>query len=143
VRAYIVALRALLRGEPVEWDGALIKMLHLDGFAAPRPLDVPLIVGAAGPKGLAVAAELADGVFVAGGTSGPRRRLAHRTSGRRGRTTVRMRPPRRSASSPVAGAGSGIPSSASAVSRRIPAPCPPGNSDGGGPLASSRHRTGH
>ena len=69
VRAYMVALRALLRGEEVEWEGAMIKMLHLDGFAAPRPLDVPLIVGAAGPKGLAVAEELGDGVFVAGGTS--------------------------------------------------------------------------
>ena len=69
VRAYIVALRARRRGEAVEWEGAMIKMLHLDGFAAPRPLDVPLIVGAAGPKGLAVAEELGDGVFVAGGTS--------------------------------------------------------------------------
>jgi 5,10-methylenetetrahydromethanopterin reductase len=69
VRAYIVALRALLRGEEVEWEGRMIKMLHLDGFAAPRPLDVPLLIGAAGPKGLAVAEELGDGVFVAGGTS--------------------------------------------------------------------------
>jgi 5,10-methylenetetrahydromethanopterin reductase len=67
VRAYVLALRALLRGEEVEWEGAPIKLLHLDGFAVPRPLDVPLIVGAGGPKGLAVAAEVGDGVFVAGG----------------------------------------------------------------------------
>lgn len=68
VREYVLALRALLRGETVEWDGAPIKMLHLPGFAAARPINVPLIIGVAGPKGLQVAEEVADGVIGATAT---------------------------------------------------------------------------
>ncbi|MGD9891952.1 MAG: LLM class flavin-dependent oxidoreductase [Dehalococcoidia bacterium] len=63
VRAYIEALRALLRGEDVMWDGAVIKMLHPAGFAPPRPIAVPILVGADGPKGAAVAQDLGDGIF--------------------------------------------------------------------------------
>jgi len=66
VADYIRALRALLRGEDVEWDGALTRMLHPAGFAPPRPIEVPILVAAAGPKGQAVARELGDGVFSAG-----------------------------------------------------------------------------
>ncbi len=60
VAAYIRALRGLLRGEEVLWDGALAKMLER------KPVDVPLLVGADGPKGRAVAAELGDGVLGSG-----------------------------------------------------------------------------
>jgi 5,10-methylenetetrahydromethanopterin reductase len=67
VRRYLAVLRALLRGEEVEWEGAAIKMIHPDGFAPSRPIDVPLLVAADGPKGLAVARELGDGVFRASG----------------------------------------------------------------------------
>lgn len=63
VRQYVAALRALLRGEEVEWEGGVIKMLHPEGYAAPRPIDVPIVIAAAGPKGIAAARELADGVF--------------------------------------------------------------------------------
>ncbi|HZQ35017.1 MAG TPA: LLM class flavin-dependent oxidoreductase, partial [Dehalococcoidia bacterium] len=63
VAAYVRALKALLRGEEVEWDGAVMRMMQPDGFAPPRPIDVPLLIGAAGPKGLAAARALADGVF--------------------------------------------------------------------------------
>jgi 5,10-methylenetetrahydromethanopterin reductase len=62
--AYIRAYRGLLRGETVEWEGARMRMLHPPGHAAPRPVDVPVIVGALGPKGAAVARELGDGLFV-------------------------------------------------------------------------------
>jgi 5,10-methylenetetrahydromethanopterin reductase len=65
IRAYIIALKALLRGEEVDWDGTLIKMLHRDGFAPRRPIDVPVLVAASGPKGFAVAAEVGDGVVLA------------------------------------------------------------------------------
>jgi len=65
VRTYVEALRALLRGEDVTWDGAVIRMAHPEGFAPPRPLDVPILIGADGPKGLAVARALGDGVFSA------------------------------------------------------------------------------
>jgi 5,10-methylenetetrahydromethanopterin reductase len=63
MEAYIRVYRGLLRGETIEWEGARMRMLHPPGHAAPRPLDVPIIVGALGPKGAAVARELGDGLF--------------------------------------------------------------------------------
>jgi 5,10-methylenetetrahydromethanopterin reductase len=62
--SYIRAYRALLRGETIEWEGARMRMLHPPGHAAPRPVDVPIIIGALGPKGHGVARELGDGVYV-------------------------------------------------------------------------------
>src|SRR4051812_30868660 len=58
VADYVRTLRALLRGETAEWDGAVVKMIHPDGFVAARPVDVPILIGADGPKGLAVAKAL-------------------------------------------------------------------------------------
>jgi 5,10-methylenetetrahydromethanopterin reductase len=66
VERYVTAVRGLLRGETVEWEGALIRMLHTDGFVAGRPLDVEVLIGADGPKGTAVAERVGDGVFAAG-----------------------------------------------------------------------------
>jgi 5,10-methylenetetrahydromethanopterin reductase len=63
VAAYIECVQALLRGEQTEWEGAVIQMMQPDGFAAPRPVAVQWVVGAQGPKGQAVAEQLADGVF--------------------------------------------------------------------------------
>jgi 5,10-methylenetetrahydromethanopterin reductase len=63
VQAYIRNLRALLRGEAVEVDGRMVAMCHPDGWAPPRPIDVPIIVAANGPKGLDVARATGDGVF--------------------------------------------------------------------------------
>jgi 5,10-methylenetetrahydromethanopterin reductase len=71
VRRYLLTLQALLRGEQVEWEGATIQMLHRPGFAPPRPLSVPFIVAVGGPKGLAVARELAEGVWSMGLAAGP------------------------------------------------------------------------
>lgn len=76
VRGYVAALKALLRGELIEWEGKLIQMMHPAGFGAPRPIDVPIILGIGGPKGASAAEDLADGVFVAGAppaASGPGR----------------------------------------------------------------------
>ena len=64
MEAYIRAYRGLLRGETIEWEGARMRMLHPAGHAAPRPVEVPVIIGALGPKGAAVARELGDGLFV-------------------------------------------------------------------------------
>ncbi|HTI75450.1 MAG TPA: LLM class flavin-dependent oxidoreductase [Mycobacterium sp.] len=66
VKEYVTALRALLRGETVQWDGAPIRMLHTDGFLADRPVDVEVLIGADGPRGTAVAERVGDGVFAAG-----------------------------------------------------------------------------
>jgi 5,10-methylenetetrahydromethanopterin reductase len=63
VGVYLRALRGLLRGEEVEWEGSVVRLLQLPGIAAPRPVEVPLLVAAEGPKGLAVARELGDGLF--------------------------------------------------------------------------------
>jgi alkanesulfonate monooxygenase SsuD/methylene tetrahydromethanopterin reductase-like flavin-dependent oxidoreductase (luciferase family) len=51
---YIGAFRRMLRGETVEWDGARMRMLHPAGHAAPRPVEVPVLISALGLKGLAV-----------------------------------------------------------------------------------------
>ena len=61
--AYIRAYRGLLRGETVEWEGARMRMLHPPGHGAPRPVEVPVLISALGPKGAAVTRELADGLF--------------------------------------------------------------------------------
>lgn len=63
VAEYVRVLRALLTGADAEWDGKMLRMLHPAGYGAARPVDVPILIGADGPKGLAVAAELGDGVF--------------------------------------------------------------------------------
>lgn len=63
MESYIRAFRALLRGEVVEWEGAQMQMLHPDGHAPARPVDVPVLIGALGPKGHEVAKELGDGLY--------------------------------------------------------------------------------
>src|SRR5271169_1146125 len=65
VGAYVDALQGLLRGEDVEWEGKTLRMLHLPGFGAARPVDVPFLIGASGPKGLEMARRLGAGVFSA------------------------------------------------------------------------------
>lgn len=64
VADYVRCLKGLLAGEVVTWEGAKMRMLHPAGFAEPRPLQVPFLFGTAGPKGLAAAHNLADGVFL-------------------------------------------------------------------------------
>jgi 5,10-methylenetetrahydromethanopterin reductase len=60
---YIRAFRGLLRGEVVEWEGAQMQMLHPEGHAPARPIDVPVLISALGPKGAEVTRELADGLY--------------------------------------------------------------------------------
>jgi len=63
MESYIRAYRGLLRGDVVEWEGARMRMLHPDGHAPARPVEVPVVIGALGPKGHKVAQELGDGLF--------------------------------------------------------------------------------
>lgn len=65
VAEYVRCLKSLLAGQTGEWEGSKVRMLQLPGFGAKRPVQVPILIGADGPKGLAVAAELGDGVFSA------------------------------------------------------------------------------
>jgi 5,10-methylenetetrahydromethanopterin reductase len=62
MRDYLTQLRALLRGETTEAEGARIAMLHLEGFAPKRPIETPLLLGVMGPKGVGIARDIADGV---------------------------------------------------------------------------------
>jgi 5,10-methylenetetrahydromethanopterin reductase len=64
MESYIRAFRGLLRGDVVEWEGAQMQMLHPAGHAPARPVDVPVLIGALGPKGHRVAKELGDGLYV-------------------------------------------------------------------------------
>ena len=96
---YIEQVRALLRGEKVEVDGAIVQMLHAPDFAPPFPITTPIIVAANGPKGLEVADELGDGVMTIGGgdptSTGARcSRSApcSTTASRRGFASARSRP---------------------------------------------------
>ncbi len=70
VEHYVRTVQGLLRGEQVEWEGAPIRMLHPAGFGAPRPVDVPFIIAAAGPKGIEVARSIGQGVFGSAPISG-------------------------------------------------------------------------
>jgi len=63
LKLFIQQLRALLKGETVYIDGNACQMLHSPGFAAKRPINVPLLLAPAGEKGFAVAREVADGVL--------------------------------------------------------------------------------
>lgn len=61
LRAYIAAVKALLRGEEARWQGR--------GFTAQwdrwsPPLEIPVYVACAGPRTLRMAAEIADGAIV-------------------------------------------------------------------------------
>ena len=61
VQTYVEQLRGLLRGEVVEIDGKACQMIHHPEMAKPRPIEVPLLLSAFGPKGTAITREIADG----------------------------------------------------------------------------------
>lgn len=61
--AHITTVQALLRGETVSVEDRPVRMLHWDGQAPARPIEVPWVVAVNGPKGQAVAKELGCGVF--------------------------------------------------------------------------------
>jgi 5,10-methylenetetrahydromethanopterin reductase len=69
MRRFLVEIKALLAGQPVEIDGRVARMLQPPGFAPERPINVPFIVAANGPKGVEVARELGDGLIYGGDPS--------------------------------------------------------------------------
>jgi 5,10-methylenetetrahydromethanopterin reductase len=67
LREYVTAFRGLLAGATVQWQSARIQMMHPAGHAPERPIDVPILISALGPKGIDVATDLADGLFTVNG----------------------------------------------------------------------------
>jgi 5,10-methylenetetrahydromethanopterin reductase len=67
LRNYVHAFRGLIGGTRVSWQGSRQQMMHPDGYAPERPIDIPVLISALGPKGLEVATELADGLFTVSG----------------------------------------------------------------------------
>lgn len=65
VTRYVEAVKELLAGGRVDWDGGLLEMIHDERFAPPRPISVQWLIGAEGPKGIAAAHQHADGVLSA------------------------------------------------------------------------------
>jgi len=57
----------LLGGAIVQWRGTRMQMLHPPGHAPQRPIEVPVLISALGPKGINVAIEHADGLFTVNG----------------------------------------------------------------------------
>jgi 5,10-methylenetetrahydromethanopterin reductase len=63
---YVTQVRGLLQGDVVEVDGAACQLLYSPGFGPRPPINVPLLAAPAGPKGFAVAHDVADGVVLVG-----------------------------------------------------------------------------
>jgi Luciferase-like monooxygenase len=62
MRRHLLQVRALLRGEAVDIDGGMAQLLASSGLLPDRPIRTPLLLAAQGPKGRAVAKEIADGL---------------------------------------------------------------------------------
>ncbi len=63
---YLRQLRGLLRGEVVQVDGESVQMCQLPRFGPGRPLEVPILLSALGPKGQALTHEVAEGILTVG-----------------------------------------------------------------------------
>ena len=62
IKDFVVAVRTLLRGEEIEWDGALVSLVPSPDFARSLPLELPVIVAADGPRGRQTARDLGAGL---------------------------------------------------------------------------------
>jgi 5,10-methylenetetrahydromethanopterin reductase len=60
---YVTALRQLLAGETAIVNGKPARMLHASGLAEPRPIEVSLWISVFGPRGTALAGDVADGII--------------------------------------------------------------------------------
>ncbi len=70
LRKHTTAIRALLHGRTVTMDGRYVQLRDV-ALDWPPPQVPPLLVGARGPKTVALAAELADGVILDGDPEHP------------------------------------------------------------------------
>lgn len=64
MQTYLEQLRGLLAGDVVEIEGKPCQMIHHPELAVARPIEVPIILSAFGPKGIGVAESLgAEGIM--------------------------------------------------------------------------------
>jgi len=63
---YLRQLRGLLRGDVVDVDGQKAQMSQVAAYGPGRPIDVPILLSALGPKGQALTHEVADGIMTVG-----------------------------------------------------------------------------
>ena len=93
LREYTVALQRLLAGETVTTEGRYVRLDRV-GLTWPATDPAPLLVGAMGPKTMALAGELSDGVILTGGTTvaevGTARRLVDGAAEAAGRARPRV-----------------------------------------------------
>jgi 5,10-methylenetetrahydromethanopterin reductase len=80
-REYVEQLQGLLRGEVVAIEGQRCQMIHRPELAKPRPIDVPILLSAFGPKGLAITREIADGWMGGAPPPEPFERAVHMVNG--------------------------------------------------------------
>ena len=66
MRQHMEQVRSLLRGEAVDIDGGMAQLLASEGFLPDRPINVPLLFAAQGPKGRQLAHDIADGLIAMG-----------------------------------------------------------------------------
>ncbi len=66
MRRHIEQVKSLLMGEAVEIDGGMAQLLASEGFLPDRPINVPLLFAAQGPKGRQLAHDIADGLISMG-----------------------------------------------------------------------------
>lgn len=69
LREYIATIRLLLTGEPVTYEGELVKFDNVALNFKPIRADIPILVAGASRTGLKIAAELGDGILLDAGTS--------------------------------------------------------------------------
>ena len=62
VERYVVALRSILGGEDIEWEGTMVGLRYGPLSGVNFPIEIPFRVAAHGPKGYAVAERSADGM---------------------------------------------------------------------------------
>jgi len=63
VHRYADAVRALVRGDAVQWDGNTVRVMHPDLVGSPRRAEIPIVFGVGGPRGEQVARACGGGVF--------------------------------------------------------------------------------
>ncbi len=83
LREYVLALRALLRGESVTTTGRYVNLADVK-LDWPPAAASPVLIGTGGPRSLRLCGEVADGTILTGGTTpdGVRAAVGHIEAGR-------------------------------------------------------------